>query len=121
MFPRYARFKRLISDPAHFSENWGFMSLSPLLGGNLFSLAFGRNLDAHAPKDEQASSSPTPFPTHDRQCLEGRECYASSLYITIAACSVALMLSVWAARRDSRRMKVLEKEPREVVWEITDG
>lgn len=36
----------------HFSENWGFLSLSPLLGGNLFSIAFGRNLDAHAPLED---------------------------------------------------------------------
>ncbi|KAH9936843.1 MFS general substrate transporter [Epithele typhae] len=33
---------------AHFSENWGFVSLSPMIGGNVFSIAFGRNLDAHA-------------------------------------------------------------------------
>ena len=29
----------------HFSENWGFISLAPMFAGNLFSLAFGRNLD----------------------------------------------------------------------------
>ncbi|EJD32332.1 hypothetical protein AURDEDRAFT_132169 [Auricularia subglabra TFB-10046 SS5] len=41
----------------HFSQNWGFTSLSPLLGGNIFSLAFGRNLDAHAPHPDAATES----------------------------------------------------------------
>ncbi|KAI0666143.1 major facilitator superfamily domain-containing protein [Trametes maxima] len=36
----------------HFSENWGFVSLSPMLGGNVFSIAFGRNLDAHGTDDD---------------------------------------------------------------------
>ncbi|KAH7106945.1 MFS general substrate transporter [Auriculariales sp. MPI-PUGE-AT-0066] len=39
----------------HFSMNWGMASLSPLFGGNIFSLAFGRNLDAHAPHPEAAA------------------------------------------------------------------
>ncbi|KZV83279.1 MFS general substrate transporter [Exidia glandulosa HHB12029] len=38
----------------HFSQNWGFTSLSPFVGGNIFSLAFGRNLDAHAPHPEES-------------------------------------------------------------------
>jgi hypothetical protein len=32
---------------AHFAENWGYIAMAPLLAGNLFSLMFGRNLDAH--------------------------------------------------------------------------
>lgn len=40
---------------AHFSENWGFLSLSPLVGGNLFSIVFGRNLNAHEPGETTAA------------------------------------------------------------------
>ncbi|KAI8984864.1 MFS general substrate transporter [Trametes punicea] len=36
----------------HFSENWGFVSLSPMLGGNIFSIAFGRNIDSHGTDDD---------------------------------------------------------------------
>ncbi|KAI0368451.1 MFS general substrate transporter [Pilatotrama ljubarskyi] len=36
----------------HFSENWGFVSLSPMIGGNILSIAFGRNLDAHGTDDD---------------------------------------------------------------------
>ncbi|KAH9180068.1 MFS general substrate transporter [Lactarius sanguifluus] len=39
----------------HFSENWGIISVFPAIGGNLFSLAFGRNLDAHDPTTAQIS------------------------------------------------------------------
>ncbi|KAI0092889.1 major facilitator superfamily domain-containing protein [Irpex rosettiformis] len=89
---------------AHFSENWGFVSLSPLIGGNVFSIAFGRNLDAHAPSEPQdALTLPNSDASH--QCLLGRECYASSLLMTIAACSTALLLSLYAGWRDYRQAK----------------
>ncbi|EJF60064.1 MFS general substrate transporter [Dichomitus squalens LYAD-421 SS1] len=41
----------------HFSENWGFVSLSPMIGGNVFSIAFGRNLDAHSDDDPATNST----------------------------------------------------------------
>ncbi|CDO76364.1 hypothetical protein BN946_scf185011.g28 [Trametes cinnabarina] len=41
----------------HFSENWGFVSLSPMLGGNVFSIAFGRNVDAHDPGDDTSPAA----------------------------------------------------------------
>ncbi|KAI0333452.1 MFS general substrate transporter [Cubamyces sp. BRFM 1775] len=43
----------------HFSENWGFVSLSPMLGGNIFSIAFGRNVDAHDPDASPSSDNST--------------------------------------------------------------
>jgi hypothetical protein len=82
---------------AHFSENWGYMSLSPVLGGNLFSVAFGRILDAHAPTSHLLSST-------DAQCLQGRRCYIDALYMTIVACIVALILGVWAGWRERRKL-----------------
>lgn len=90
----------------HFSQNWGYTSLSPFLGGNIFSLGFGRNLDAHAPHPEGVIATRggvTPKPDASHQCMQGLECYVSSLHITTAACVLALGLSVWAALRDRRR------------------
>lgn len=126
---------------AHFSENWGFVSLSPMIGGNVFSLAFGRNLDAHAPAEQTlngtaaavsaAASSATALLARagassdsSHQCLQGRECYAGSLLMTIAACSMALVLSVYAGWRDWRSEKRKERArlahvhaPGEVMWD----
>jgi MFS family permease len=112
------------SSLGHFSENWGYVSMAPMVGGNLFSLAFGSNLDKHA-----AHKPDTPHGALFRraglpsteQCFEGRDCYVSSLYLTIVACSLSLAISIFAARRDKKRMIVTEVPPEdegaEVLWE----
>ena len=74
---------------AHFSENWGFVAVSPLLAGNVFSMIFGRIFDAHS------------FPSeHGMRCLEGARCYSASFYVTTLACFCALVLALVAAKRD---------------------
>ncbi|KAF8890415.1 major facilitator superfamily domain-containing protein [Infundibulicybe gibba] len=92
----------------HFSENWGYLSLSPMVAGNLFSLAFGRNLDAHE------NATPSPQAVSPPQCLQGRECYVDSLHLTIAA--------IWAGWRDRRKIALSMVNPKptrrsEVIWQ----
>ncbi|CAE6458669.1 unnamed protein product [Rhizoctonia solani] len=41
---------------SHFSGNWGFVSLAPVLSGNLFNLMFGRNLDNRATEPQPATT-----------------------------------------------------------------
>ncbi|KAK7689991.1 hypothetical protein QCA50_006633 [Cerrena zonata] len=115
----------------HFSENWGFVSLSPMIGGNIFSIAFGRNLDAHAPSDSAAAPSSSSTSSivstataaitstvissstlttrgglpSDHQCLQGRICYADSLKMTIFACCFALLLALYAGWIDRHSVK----------------
>lgn len=123
-----------------------------MIGGNIFSIMFGRNLDAHAPAEPAANStlsSLSPFNStlnstlpsmlaragpglpsdSSHQCLQGRECYAGSLVLTIAACTCALALSVVAAWRDwrsERRREALLRAPHvhvhapEVVWDAEE-
>ncbi|KAG1838706.1 major facilitator superfamily domain-containing protein [Suillus subalutaceus] len=107
---------------SHLSENWGFISLSPLVGGNLFSLMFGRNLDSHASNDDTETHSPLSLIRRgglpsEHQCFDGRDCYVSSLYVTATACLIALGLSVWAGIRDQR--KTVEAK-REVIWDAEE-
>ena len=99
-----------------------------MLGSNVFSIAFGRNLDAHAPHN-----APTPSATAVRmadiarraglpsntQCLEGRACYRDSLKLTIGACCVALLLAMYSGWRDRRRQVrvALKVDDADVVWE----
>ena len=85
-----------------------------MLGSNLLSLAFGMNLDAHSPSKSGDLSG---VPSSPGQCLAGRACYIDSLYITIAACSLALLLSIWAGWKDHRKLWVTVISPVEVVWE----
>ncbi|KAJ8588017.1 hypothetical protein M405DRAFT_740986, partial [Rhizopogon salebrosus TDB-379] len=107
---------------AHLSENWGYVLLSSSLGGNIFSLMFGHNLDAHTPNDDSDTHSPLSLAKRadlpsNHQCFDGRDCYVSSLYVTVVACLFALGLSVWAGMRDQR--KTTEAQ-REVVWEADE-
>ncbi|KAJ4479063.1 major facilitator superfamily domain-containing protein [Lentinula aciculospora] len=107
----------------HFSENWGYLSLSPLFGGNIFSVAFGRNLDAHE-RSTESSYMPPPARIPSRQCLDGLSCYVDSLHLTIGACSCALALSIWAVLRDRKKVAAAEvdrdgvyRRLPEVIWE----
>lgn len=102
---------------AHLSENWGYVTLAPLIGGNIFSIMFGRNLDAHTPREEEENTSHNvsryfggEISSEQHRCLMGRECYVSSLRVTLVACMVALALSTWAATRDERRREAVRKE-----------
>ncbi|TFY63639.1 hypothetical protein EVJ58_g3140 [Rhodofomes roseus] len=121
----------------HFSENWGFVSLAPMLGSNILSIAFGRNLDAHAPHSSESSPAlATPSTSaasgvldlarraglpSSAQCLEGRACYRDSLKLTIGACCVAFALAMYSGWRDrTRQVRValrVEGPADEVVWE----
>ena len=84
------------SDPtAHFSENWGLVALSPMIGGNIFSVAFGKNIDKHV-SDESDLPPTTPNTTIHAQCMDGAECYIWSLKLTTWACVFAFGLAVWA-------------------------
>ncbi|KAH7916644.1 major facilitator superfamily domain-containing protein [Hygrophoropsis aurantiaca] len=105
---------------AHLSENWGYVSFSPMVGGNLFSLMFGRNLDAHAP-DDSGEQSHGLIQTRElpstHQCFDGRDCYVSSLTITAVACMVALGLSFYAGWRDQQKTLAVTNRTNEAVWE----
>ncbi|KAJ7074054.1 major facilitator superfamily domain-containing protein [Mycena amicta] len=108
---------------SHFSENWGFLSLSPLAGGNLFSIAFGRNLDAHEPGETTSTRTVAAIAGGTRQCLEGRGCYVATLALTCGACFVAILLSAFAAWRERRKLQLLVAESgrSRVVWEDTEN
>jgi len=77
----------------------------------------GRDLDAHTPTEVSDTSSkvrcmltalhgviPRAMPSV-HQCIAGRECYVSSLRVTLVACVIGLGLSAWAGIRDGQRYK----------------
>ena len=98
------------------------MSLAPVLGGNLFSILFGRNLDAHVINTDSRPMTALVHPRASRpgrQCLEGRACYASTMAVTTFACLLALILSLVAAWRDRRTASVMNEYMSlpQVIWE----
>ncbi|KAF8075789.1 major facilitator superfamily domain-containing protein [Lyophyllum atratum] len=98
----------------HFSENWGYLSASPIAAGNLFSVVFGRNLDSHETPTESLASGTM------GQCLLGRQCYVDALYLTAGACFLAILLSAWAGWRDRQKLATTSSRRNEVVWEHND-
>ncbi|TFK35096.1 major facilitator superfamily domain-containing protein [Crucibulum laeve] len=104
----------------HFSENWGYLSMSPMLAGNFFSVIFGRNLDAHEAAPKTTIVPRAPIESSGPQCLEGLECYVSTIRLTIIGALVALCLSVWAGWRDRQKLAAAHRSKsaqREVIWE----
>jgi hypothetical protein len=74
--------------------------MSLLAGGNLFSLAFGRNLDAHSTKH---SPTTTTSESESVQCLQGLNCYVHGIYLTVGATFLSILLCVWAGYREKQR------------------
>lgn len=77
------------------------------IGGNLLSFMFGQVLDAHTPPRTWglpallSESLPAEY-----QCMRGRECYVTSLWVTLLLSIAAFGLSTWAGIRDGRRERV---------------
>ncbi|KAF8959541.1 MFS general substrate transporter [Flammula alnicola] len=86
----------------HFSENWGYLSLSPMAAGNFFSLVFGKNLDSHDSNLEK--STLVARITSKPQCLQGLKCYVDTIYITAGATFLSILLSIWAGYRDRQKI-----------------
>jgi len=68
------------------STNWGCMTLSPVLSGNVFNLFYGIIYDRHS----------IVLPGGERECTEGLACYRSAYLVTVAACVLGLLISLWS-------------------------
>ncbi|GAK62491.1 MFS general substrate transporter [Moesziomyces antarcticus] len=94
----------------HFSQNYGFVSLSPVVAGNVFNLLFGHIYDSHVPADASVLSAVSDVlasvrgkndhPATRHLCMDGEECYRQVFVVTSVGCAVAILLSlVLIARR----------------------
>lgn len=72
------------------SLNWGAMTMSPVVSGNIFNLAYGAIYDRHSMVLEGG----------ERDCEEGLKCYRSAYWITLAASLVGIVLSLWSVRHE---------------------
>lgn len=67
------------------SQNWGFMTLSPVISSNIFNLFYGSVFDAHSIIDKDGASS----------CVDGLECYWAAYLVTLAACGLGFVVTLW--------------------------
>ena len=75
---------------AGFSQNWGTMTLAPILFGNVFNLLYGRIYDEHSVIGVDGT----------RDCRDGVECYRNSYIVTTVASVVGVVVSAWSIRHD---------------------
>lgn len=74
------------------SQNWGTMTLAPVVSGNIFNLIYGSIFDAHSIVDDM---------TGDRKCLQGKSCYSGAYVMTLGASLAALLLCLYSIWHDN--------------------
>jgi MFS family permease len=86
------------------SQNWGCMTLSPVISGNIFNLFYGMVYDKHSIVKDGG----------ERECTEGLNCYRSAYLVTVVACVVGLIVNLWSIRythqlrEEEERLRELE-------------
>ncbi|KAG9249330.1 major facilitator superfamily domain-containing protein [Calycina marina] len=88
------------------STNWGIITLSPVISGNIFNLMYGKIYDSHS-----IINGP------HRDCTEGLACYKSAYEVTTCSCLVALVLNLWTIRYTHR---LREAEDKQLLRELED-
>lgn len=72
------------------SQNWGTMTLAPVVSGNVFNLLYGSIYDAHSVVNDQGNM----------ECLQGRRCYAAAYWVAMGASVVAVGCCLWTIRHE---------------------
>ncbi|CAM1511109.1 Fc.00g086220.m01.CDS01 [Cosmosporella sp. VM-42] len=70
------------------SQNWGFMTLSPVVSSNVFNIFYGKVYDKHSVVQ----------PGGERFCLDGLGCYRAAYWVTLGACGAGLFSALWVIR-----------------------
>ncbi|KAL7276501.1 hypothetical protein RUND412_000492 [Rhizina undulata] len=74
------------------SQNWGTMTLSSIISGQIFNLLYGRIYDAHS----------TIVPSGGLECHQGLACYRNSYMMTLGSSLLGLTVTLLTIRRNSR-------------------
>ena len=72
------------------SQNWGCMTLAPIVFGNIFNLIYGRIYDRNS----------IILPDGQRDCREGLYCYQGAYWVTLSASLVGIVVSLWSIHHD---------------------
>jgi len=67
------------------SQNWGAMTLSPVLSSNVFNIFYGSVFDAHSVVEADGS----------RGCEQGIYCYYAAYQATLLACGLGIAVTLW--------------------------
>jgi hypothetical protein len=86
--------------PAGFAVNWGFMTLAPVVSGNIYNLFYGAVYDAHSEVQ----------PGGERSCSEGLSCYRAAYYVTFVSSFLGILACLWGIWHEHVLKRRLESE-----------
>jgi len=72
------------------SQNWGVMTLAPVVSGNVFNLFYGLVYDGHS----------TVQPGGERECPEGLACYRAAYVVTFISSLAGVAVCLWSIRHE---------------------
>ncbi|KAG5983337.1 hypothetical protein E4U55_000209 [Claviceps digitariae] len=81
------------------SQNWGFMTLAPVISSNIFNSFYGAVLDSHSVFDRDG----------ERSCHLGLECYRAAYWVTFFACSTGILIVLRAVQHERAELAKAEK------------
>jgi len=73
------------------SQNWGTMTLAPVISGNIFNLLYGWIYDSHSEVNDEKGHM---------ECLVGRKCYAQAYWVALGAAVIGVGTCLWAIRHE---------------------
>ena len=87
------------------SQNWGSMTLSAIIFGNIFNLTYGKSPSVLICRFAKwpgriYDSHVSLMPDGRKGCPEGRFCYNEAYWVTSGACILGLATILWCIRHD---------------------
>ena len=84
------------------SQNWGTMTLAPIIFGNVFNISYGKIFDRHS----------ITKPDGSQECLDGLSCYSAAYWVTLAAGLASVLGTLWTIWHEDRVHDRFEKSRR---------
>ncbi|KAL1608502.1 hypothetical protein SLS60_003444 [Paraconiothyrium brasiliense] len=82
-----------------FAVNWGFMTLAPVVSGNVFNLFYGAVYDSHS--EVQVGG--------EFNCDEGIICYKAAYYVTLVSSALGIVACLWAIQTEHAAKRKAEE------------
>lgn len=79
--------------PDGFAVNWGFMTLAPVVSGNVYNLFYGAAYDSNSVVEKDGT----------RGCEMGVKCYRTAYYVTLVSSVLGIFACFWGIVAESRR------------------
>ncbi|ORY18588.1 major facilitator superfamily domain-containing protein [Clohesyomyces aquaticus] len=95
-------FPTLVADafgPKGFAVNWGFMTLAPVVSGNIYNLCYGAIYDKHSDVRDG-----------ERKCDEGLGCYRDAYWVTFVSSVMGILACLWGIRHEQMVKRRLREE-----------